>query len=144
MHMAEREEDDQTLSNAFVSLSEDPQSGAEAIGVNGCAAILWDLPIRTRKLNPLSAQLQSDFKKKEKREEIKEWKEFCLLKASGRVRARTRVDLEQVVQWKRGQRDGRRAGKTIKKQLCTLNELGTSRRESKRSRQRWKKEGQII
>lgn len=40
MHTTEREGEDQTLSNAFVSLSEDPQSGAEATGVNGCAAVL--------------------------------------------------------------------------------------------------------
>ncbi len=38
MHVAEREDDDQTLSNASVRLSEDLQSGAEAIGVNGRAA----------------------------------------------------------------------------------------------------------
>lgn len=40
MHTAEKEEDDQTLSNASVNLSEDPQSGAKAIEVNGCAAML--------------------------------------------------------------------------------------------------------
>lgn len=32
---------------------------------------------------------------------------FCLLKASGRVRARTTVDWEQVAQSKRGPGDGR-------------------------------------
>lgn len=37
---AGREEDDQTLSNAWVNLSEDPHSGTEASGVNGCAAML--------------------------------------------------------------------------------------------------------
>lgn len=40
---------------------------------------------------------------------------FCLLKASGRVRARTRVDWEQVVQWKRGPRDERREGSITKR-----------------------------
>lgn len=83
MHTAEREEDDQTLSNASVSLSEDLQSGAEAIGVNGCAPMLWDLPIRTCKLNPLSAQLRSNFKKKEKREKIRVKCCFVYLRLQG-------------------------------------------------------------
>lgn len=41
MHAAEREENDQTLSNSTVSFSEEPQSVAvKAIGVNGCVAML--------------------------------------------------------------------------------------------------------
>lgn len=41
MHTAEREENDQTLSNSAVGLSEEPQSVAvKAIGVNGCVALL--------------------------------------------------------------------------------------------------------
>ncbi len=66
------------------------------------------MPVRIRTLNPITAQLHLYFKKRRKERE----KLFCLLEASGRVRARTEMDWEQVVQWKRGQRTdgGRRRG----------------------------------
>lgn len=40
MRFSEREDDAQMGSNASASLFEDPESDAEAIGVNGCAAAL--------------------------------------------------------------------------------------------------------
>lgn len=40
-----------------------PGGTANATGVNGCPTMLWDLPRRTRKLEPLTGQLHNNFKK---------------------------------------------------------------------------------
>lgn len=94
-------------SNASVSISQDPQSGTKAMGVNGCAEKLWDspsIPEHARWIHyPLS------YTQIKKRDTERRWKTemmFCLLKASGGVRTGTRVDWEQVVWWKRGPREG--------------------------------------
>lgn len=79
--------------------------------------------------------------KKEKRDKSK--MVFCLLKASGWVRARTTVGWEQVAQRERGPRDGRRAGKgSTTKQHWTSAELGEMevtkiKKEMEKRRDRW-------
>lgn len=52
---------------------------------------------------------------------------FCLLKASGRGRARIRVVWEQVMQRMRGQRDGQTAGKRSMTEL-NFKRTGKNRR----------------